>query len=344
MEVYVFFVNTYINMKSVFEGSENKTTEMAQTPRASSQQQQAAEAAGAKTLHRDHSPGAPAGPSEPASRSPCAGSDRPGESARHARAVSEPCEAGGMTMTELAAVMRLDAKQQKHLVDVLGRVLDVTVARNDAANLGASMLMSFESTRRCPLKPSRYLARIQEYTAASPCNFAIGLIYLQRLRDSDPAQGMRLTSLNTQRCLLTAIMLAAKTYDDLYVSNKQWAAVGDLAVAEMNTLELDMLFALEFSMKVTREEYDQCVRALENLDAAFAEQAADAPPLSPPAHTPAHPRTTLKPLDTTHARKTTHAAADTHVADSDTQPGGPASPGMGVYCQGSRGSSVRLAV
>lgn len=180
-----------------------------------------------------------------------------------------PMKTGGLSMHQVAAAMMHDCALQERLVKTLGQILDTTVYRNDARRHRAccspdSPLLRFESNSRCPLKPSAYLERIQKYTVTSPCNFVIGLIYLQRLRDLDQAKQMRLTSFNTQRYLLTAIMLASKTFDDYYVSNKQWALVGDLDVKEMNTLELDMLFALSFSMGVTREEYDLCSWALDD--------------------------------------------------------------------------------
>ena len=185
-----------------------------------------------------------------------------------------PIEAGGLSMHQLAAAMKHDAALQERLIETLGRILDNTVTRNDCGCRVYSQLSRFESNSRCPMTPSAYLDRIQTFTAASPCNFVVGLIYLQRLRDTDPENTMKLTSFNIQRYLLTAIMLATKNFDDYCVSNKQWALIGDLDLKEMNTLELDMIFALSFSLSVTREEYDLCRQDLDNLDnATVAEHA-----------------------------------------------------------------------
>ena len=46
----------------------------------------------------------------------------------------------------------------------------------------------------------------------------------------------------------------------------QWALVGDLTVKEMNSLELEMLWLLKFSLIVLREGYDECVGVLKSLD------------------------------------------------------------------------------
>ncbi len=182
-------------------------------------------------------------------------------------------------MVDLIAAMTSDAEQQESNLDNVGRVLDACVDHNVATfaendwerrHSRCATFPRFESHVRCPLRPSAYLERIYQYTATSPCNAVIGFIYLQRISSR---HGICLTSFNIQRYLLTAIMLASKTFDDVHVSNKQWALIGDIEKAkDMLLLELDMLVALDFSMTVHREEYDACVSALEDLcDDDFAE-------------------------------------------------------------------------
>jgi hypothetical protein len=98
----------------------------------------------------------------------------------------------------------------------------------------------------------------------------VGLIYLQRLKDLDTdGKCTRLTSYNIQRLLLTALMLASKFLDEPHASNKQWALVGDLSVQEMNSLELEMLWLLKFSLNISRDEYDECLRGLETINNFF---------------------------------------------------------------------------
>ena len=177
----------------------------------------------------------------------------------------EPCEAGGLAMTEFVEAMRADAEAQEQLVPVLGRVLDGTIKANAAASTSrpsarGRALPHFESTSPCPLLPSAYLARMLRYTAVSPCNLLIGIMYLQRLKDRQDT--ILLTAHNCQRLLLCSSMLASKTFDDKYVSNKQWAAVGDLTTKELNALELELLVALQFDLNVHRDDYNASCRML----------------------------------------------------------------------------------
>jgi hypothetical protein len=182
-----------------------------------------------------------------------------------------PCEAGGPDMLALQAACVADAAAQEGVSDALGRVLDMLIARNDKLapeHRGFAALPLFEGSTKYPLSASAYIRRMLKYTNTSPCNVLIGLIYLQRLKDQ--AEGpVRLTSLNIQRLLLTATMLASKTHDDYFASNRQWALVGDLPLKELNELELDMLFHLRFTLVVTREEYDHRREEVAQLDPAL---------------------------------------------------------------------------
>jgi hypothetical protein len=191
----------------------------------------------------------------------------------------EPFEAvDSVSMLDFEAAFKADAKAQECLPRIIGRVLDRTVSLNDQKDSRANghtndFKSIFQGQVKCPLTPSAYIERILKHTATSPCNLLVGLIYLQRLKDEEvgnggitPKRNLRLTSYNTQRMLLTSIMLACKFHDEPFVSNKQWALVGDMSTAEMNALEREMLFCLKFSLMVSREEYERCFDCLLELD------------------------------------------------------------------------------
>ena len=168
-------------------------------------------------------------------------------------------EAGGPDMIQLTRAMKDDADAQEHIVELLGALLDKTIERND--RLGRkSELEGFEVVKPCPLTASAYLKRIMKYGGCSPCCVVVGLMYLQRLKQKIPS--VCLSSGNMQRLLLTSIMVAAKFLDDLYYSNKHWSQIGGLDLKEVNALELKLLFHLDFSVGITREEYQEYLHVL----------------------------------------------------------------------------------
>jgi hypothetical protein len=82
----------------------------------------------------------------------------------------------------------------------------------------------------------------------------LALIYIDRLIQRN---NFLLTDLNVHRVVITAILLAAKFFDDAYYNNAYYAKVGGVLVSEMNGLEVDFLFRINFSLHVTPELFQK---------------------------------------------------------------------------------------
>jgi hypothetical protein len=82
----------------------------------------------------------------------------------------------------------------------------------------------------------------------------LALVYIDRLIQRN---NFLLTDLNVHRVVITAILLAAKFFDDAYYNNAYYAKVGGVMVSEINGLEVDFLFRINFSLHVTPEEFDK---------------------------------------------------------------------------------------
>eukprot|EP00291_Cryptomonas_curvata_P011726 CAMPEP_0172185896 /NCGR_PEP_ID=MMETSP1050-20130122/20429_1 /TAXON_ID=233186 /ORGANISM="Cryptomonas curvata, Strain CCAP979/52" /LENGTH=262 /DNA_ID=CAMNT_0012859943 /DNA_START=129 /DNA_END=917 /DNA_ORIENTATION=+ len=167
-------------------------------------------------------------------------------------------EAGGLTMVELISALKKDALDQDKIVAIVADLIEKTVNRNDKMQR-ISPLELFEGDK-APVKASSYVKRIMKYGGLSPCCFIVGMIYLDRLKEIIPS--LCLTSTNFQRLFLVSVMEAAKFLDDFYFSNKHWAEVGGITTEEINALELEFLFLLEFDVNVQRDEYDWYLKCL----------------------------------------------------------------------------------
>ena len=98
-----------------------------------------------------------------------------------------PIEVGGPSMMDITMCLTLDAEAQEQLPDVLGRVIERTLQLNDmkvhdSPGYGCAYPL-FHSKSKCPLSPSAYVLRILKFSAASPCNLVVALIFMQRLQD-----------------------------------------------------------------------------------------------------------------------------------------------------------------
>jgi len=79
--------------------------------------------------------------------------------------------------------------------------------------------------------------------------------------------------------VITAVLLAAKFFDDAYYNNAYYAKVGGVLVSEMNSLEVEFLFRINFSLHVDSDVF-QKYRAELAVHATSAAAGENLQPLS----------------------------------------------------------------
>lgn len=99
----------------------------------------------------------------------------------------------------------------------------------------------FYSSSRQPFTLDRYVMRIVTFANCSRSVFIIALVYIDRLKRSDPR--LAISELNVHRILITAILLAMKFVEDEIYPNSYLAKVGGIATtAELVRKRLLRLF------------------------------------------------------------------------------------------------------
>lgn len=91
------------------------------------------------------------------------------------------------------------------------------------------------------------------YGKLSPCCFLVALILMDRL--AHHLKGIIVSNFNVHRMYVTCVLISTKYLDDIFFSNAHWAKIAGLSVAEMNALEMDVLFMLDWNVHVRPEEY-----------------------------------------------------------------------------------------
>ncbi|KAI7739918.1 hypothetical protein M8C21_029320 [Ambrosia artemisiifolia] len=153
------------------------------------------------------------------------------------------------------------------VLSILSLVLERLVNRNETLNLSSGggrlgkNLEVFHGIRPPAITIPKYLDRIYKYTDCSPACFVVGYIYIDRLVHRHP--GSLVVSLNVHRLLVTSIMLAAKILDDEHYNNAFYARVGGVTNAELNRLEVEFLFMLDFDLTVTSRVFESYCSYLE---------------------------------------------------------------------------------
>ncbi|KAL5073305.1 hypothetical protein RYX36_012289 [Vicia faba] len=141
------------------------------------------------------------------------------------------------------------------VINVLASLIERTMARTQRIVKNCSKVLSREITtkifdcREVPdLTIQSYLERVFRYTRAGPSVYVVAYVYIDRFCQSNV--GFRINSRNVHRLLITTIMVASKYVEDMNFRNSYFAKVGGLTTNELNELELEFLFMMNFKLHV----------------------------------------------------------------------------------------------
>eukprot|EP00294_Goniomonas_avonlea_P001468 CAMPEP_0114552946 /NCGR_PEP_ID=MMETSP0114-20121206/7392_1 /TAXON_ID=31324 /ORGANISM="Goniomonas sp, Strain m" /LENGTH=306 /DNA_ID=CAMNT_0001737849 /DNA_START=9 /DNA_END=929 /DNA_ORIENTATION=+ len=165
-------------------------------------------------------------------------------------------------------------KEEGMAMIVAGFLQHIASDNNDRLRNGVkdTYLTPFHATNDPNISMLVYVKRLQDFCGASPCAFLNGMIYVDRALVKMP--GFLVSSFSVHRLYLTCLLIAAKFLDDDYYSNAHWADVGGISLKELNRLEVDTLFLLNFDLNVTPLEYSQYSAALRSNKASPKAQHA----------------------------------------------------------------------
>lgn len=137
------------------------------------------------------------------------------------------------------------------LAAVLERLVSSNLCNDNASNpANGEHITKFHALKAPCISIKQYLERIHKYASCSTECFILALIYIDRLIQRN---NFILSELNVHRVVITAVLLAAKFFDDAYYNNAYYAKVGGVLVSEMNGLEVEFLFRINFWLHVTPE-------------------------------------------------------------------------------------------
>ncbi|XP_012678891.1 protein CNPPD1 [Clupea harengus] len=116
----------------------------------------------------------------------------------------------------------------------------------------------------------KYAAHVAREACISPCAMMLALVYIERLRHRNPEY---LQQISSSDLFLISMMVASKyLYDEgeeEEVFNDEWGAAGKLDVQTVNTLEMNFLNAIEWSLYTEPSEFFDI---LNQLEASIAER------------------------------------------------------------------------
>ncbi|KAG9156994.1 hypothetical protein Leryth_009049 [Lithospermum erythrorhizon] len=150
------------------------------------------------------------------------------------------------------------------VLSLLSTVLERYVEANERlleTNHMKDVISIFHGSRPPSLGIQQYIDRIFKYACCSPSCFIVAHVYVERFMERN---NVCLTSLSIHRLLITSIMVAAKFVDDAFFNNAYYARVGGVTTAELNKLEMEFLFGLDFRLHVSMETFHKYCSVVEN--------------------------------------------------------------------------------
>ncbi|KAH9315161.1 hypothetical protein KI387_023788, partial [Taxus chinensis] len=143
-----------------------------------------------------------------------------------------------------------EASSPPCILSVVSALVERVVVRNERQGDKVGVKLGIFDGRRIPeMSIEQYLGRIFKYAHCSPSVIVVAYAYIDRFIQLN--SGFLITSLNVHRLLITSVMLAAKFLDDMNYNNAYYAKVGGLSTQDINNLEIEFLFMLDFRLQVT---------------------------------------------------------------------------------------------
>jgi len=150
--------------------------------------------------------------------------------------------------------MKVNKERRTKIVDVLSDVLSRLCERNDCLVMIDTPVTRFHALRAPQITIKFYLERIAKYSNCSEECFILALIYIDRLIQKNGT--FLVNSLNVHRLLITSIMVGVKFFDDQYFNNAFYGKLGGISCKEINLLETEFLFLINFNVHVETDVYN----------------------------------------------------------------------------------------
>ncbi|KAI9485666.1 MAG: cyclin-domain-containing protein, partial [Benjaminiella poitrasii] len=137
----------------------------------------------------------------------------------------------------------------KTLIKIIANLLESMIQANN--QIPNTQITCFHSRAIPNISILSYLTRIHKFTPFTNEALLSTLIYFDRI--SNQQDGITINSFNIHRLLITSITVASKFTSDVYYTNSRYAKVGGLSLYELNQLELELLFLIDFQLHITLE-------------------------------------------------------------------------------------------
>ncbi|KAI9175574.1 Pho80p cyclin [Blastocladiella emersonii ATCC 22665] len=166
---------------------------------------------------------------------------------------------------------------------MIADMLCTLMSHNDQIPVTHTNLTRFHSRAAPGITIADYLRRIIKYASVErACLLAI-LLYIDRVCERH--RSFTISSLTVHRFIIAAVTVSAKAICDSYCTNAHYAKVGGISTQELNTLELEFLFLIDWQVAspaaVLQQYYANLVRQYPAYTRSLTPAAAPPPGTTP---------------------------------------------------------------
>ena len=126
------------------------------------------------------------------------------------------------------------------------------------------LLHKFVSQAIPPVSISEYLKRLYKLYFLTDELLIASLVYLEKILDKTIIG--RISIYEIHRLIPTLFMLSIKYHCDNYYTNEYYARMAGMSLKEINELEDELFYLLEYRLEVTEETYNTYEEAVIGLD------------------------------------------------------------------------------
>ncbi|ORX80689.1 cyclin-domain-containing protein [Anaeromyces robustus] len=136
-----------------------------------------------------------------------------------------------------------------HLIYLIAEMLEKLTKYNDQITLTKENLTRFHSRKAPEISIYDYLKRIVKYAAIDKVALLSLLIYIDRICKRHRL--FTISSLTVHRFIITSLTCASKAMCDSICTNAHYSKVGGIHIKELNLLELEFLFLIDWHLSCT---------------------------------------------------------------------------------------------
>lgn len=174
--------------------------------------------------------------------------------------------------------MRVNTASSRSIIKGVAAAIDCHVAGSCGTNDPST---PFDGVGMESLAISDFLSHILKSGLCSKECLVMALVYIERLVQQHPE--VAVSPRNAHRLVLVSVMVGSKILDDFYCRNMYYAVTGSISRAELNEMELQFCFLLDFELDVSVAEFAVYHDAVA-CGHSGAVRSAPASPVSPGAY------------------------------------------------------------